>query len=494
MDNHRWRPEVVEARRTGRGSQARQSDTVGYRMLYFAHRVGEEGERPTIIRLAAPLQAVDAAMSRLMRVMTVAGALSLAVTMAIIWLISRNLSASVSRLARSAGRFAEGDLEHRVVRPHTRELEVLAASLNAMAAQLSRQISLLQSQRNEQRAILQSMSNGVIALDPEQRIISMNRAAEQTLHISAAASRGRLIQEALRQPDLNRFVADAIDSAGGLSREFELRAPLRATVQATSEPLKGPGDEPAGILIILNDVTQLRRLEQIRSDFAANVSHELRTPITTIKGYVDTMLEVGVTDSARTMKFLDVIRGNTERLAAIIEDLLALSRLEQHGVRETLAMTEVAAPAVVEAVVRDYRAAADARDITIHTDLPDDLTFLGNRQLVEQALANLVSNAIRYSPGGTPVSITARRRNGRYVEIAVADRGPGIAEEHLPRLFERFYRVDRARSRELGGTGLGLAIVKHIARVHGGAIEVESRLGEGSTFRLVLPTSARPAF
>jgi two-component system phosphate regulon sensor histidine kinase PhoR len=231
----------------------------------------------------------------------------------------------------------------------------------------------------------------------------------------------------------------------------------------------------------------MKRLEAMRSDFAANVSHELRTPITNIKGYVETLLDVGVGDKAQTAKFLGVIQRNTERLANIIEDLLSLSRLEQPGTHASLERTETPVLDVVKSAAAQFDPARVEKHMRFGIEVPSTLNANINGQLIEQALGNLLSNAIKYSPNNTVVTIRAAGRDSDEFEIAVIDQGPGIAREHLPRLFERFYRVDRARSREMGGTGLGLAIVKHIAHVHGGRVEVESEPGKGSTFRIILP-------
>jgi two-component system phosphate regulon sensor histidine kinase PhoR len=243
------------------------------------------------------------------------------------------------------------------------------------------------------------------------------------------------------------------------------------------------------LLVLMTDVTELRRLETIRSDFAANVSHELRTPITSIKGYVETMLDVGVRDEAQTRRFLEIIGRSVARLASIVEDLLALARLEQPGTRSTLEKQSAALKRVIESAVAEFEDDARAKNMTLVTRVPGDLRMLANVQLIEQALGNLISNAVKYSPPGTSVTITADVNANGDVVISVSDQGPGIPSEHLTRIFERFYRVDRARSREMGGTGLGLSIVKHIARVHGGSATVESEVGHGSTFRLTIPAT-----
>jgi len=369
------------------------------------------------------------------------------------------------------------------------EFGPIAAALDRLVRQVGPQLSHLQNLSTEQQAILESMGSGLIAIDPDQRILSLNRAASLLLGIDAGRVRGRLVQEVTRQPGLNQFISEGISADGAIDAEFQMEHPERGRllVQAVSEPLRDPGGRPAGLLIVLTDITTLRRLETLRADFAANVSHELRTPITNIKGYAETLLQVGFDDQEQATRFLEIIRRNAHRLATIIEDLLALTRLEQPGVRETLERTVLSANRLADAVVTHLAPTAEAKEIQLRNEVPESLKLFVMPTLIEQAVANLVSNAITYSPAGTTVRITARRPSAGWIELAIVDQGPGIPAHHLARIFERFYRVDKARSREQGGTGLGLAIVKHIALVHGGKVEVASRVGVGSTFRLLLP-------
>jgi two-component system phosphate regulon sensor histidine kinase PhoR len=265
-------------------------------------------------------------------------------------------------------------------------------------------------------------------------------------------------------------------------------------IRVTNRLLDDSAGRPVGLILVLTDLTHLRRLESVRTDFASNVSHELRTPITNIKGYVETLLEPGgSTDPEQTERFLRVISKNADRLDSIVEDMLMLAQLERPDARESLAVDHTRVAPIIDSVVSALGPEAEAKRITLEQEGSGDLCAMVNHPLVEQALTNLVANAIRYSPQGTKVIIRASRSNGvltgDHVEIEVRDQGPGIAEEHLNRIFERFYRVDKARSRERGGTGLGLAIVKHIMNLHGGRVEVDSHLGKGSVFRLVLPAS-----
>jgi two-component system phosphate regulon sensor histidine kinase PhoR len=487
MEDHRHRPEVAAAFTTGSGAETRFSRTVGADMMYYARRVDRAGGPPVVVRAAMPLTEVDADLTDFLGTMGLAGALGLVLILAVVFLVSRQVSRPVRDLADGAARFASGDLSHRIQPPPVRELAVLSTALNRMAGELQTRILQLQTQGSEQQAILESMSNGVIALDPEQRVVEINRAAAQLLDVDAAASRGRLIQEVARQPELHQFVDRALSDPSGESGELNLHGETPRTVLAESATLTEPDGMPAGVLVVLNDVTQLRKLESMRSDFAANVSHELRTPITSIKGYVETLLEVGVDDGEQTDRFLRVIKTNSDRLAAIVEDVMALTKLEEPEFRETLERERVPLASVAEAVIGQLRPAAAAKRIELRHDIGPDVSAVIHAQMVEQALGNLVSNAIAYSPEGTAVTVSAAPGDGGRVELRVTDEGQGIDEEHLGRLFERFYRADKARSRALGGTGLGLAIVKHVAQVHGGDVGVTSQVGRGSTFRILLP-------
>ena len=337
----------------------------------------------------------------------------------------------------------------------------------------------------ETERVLRATPIAVIALDHLQRVISANPAAERLLGLDERAARGRLLQDSVRLPPLNRLIANALAKDGRASTELHLDLDPPLEVQASCEPLHTDA-QPPGLVVSLVDVTRMRRLESMRSEFAANVSHELRTPITNIKGYVETLLQVGVDDPTRMQRFLEIIHRNTVRLSGIVEDILTLAFLEEPEARQTIARAPVPADEIVAQVVEDLETAAAVKSIAIEVRGLRDAWVLANRSLAEQALANLVSNAIKYTTEGTTVSVEVAE-DGEFVRMAVIDRGPGIAPKHLPRLFERFYRIDKARDRSKGGTGLGLSIVKHIAVIHGGRVDVASQLGSGCTFSLLLP-------
>ncbi len=487
MENHRYgRPEIEAALTEGEGSAIRFSTTLDQTMMYFAQLVETEFDRPVLVRTALPLTRIDEGLRRVTRVGVTVGGCSLLITFIVMFLVSVRFSGQVSRLADGAIRYAHGELDHRVEPPAAAELSALAESLNDMAGQLDDRIKQLQARQNELRAILQSMSNGVIALDHEHRIISVNRVAEHLLGRSAETLHGRLLEEVIREPELHAFVSKALSGEGADSSELRFGEERSMAVQVTGEPLVGADDQQQGLLIILNEVTQLRRLESLRSDFAANVSHELRTPITNIKGYVETLLEVGWGNQEQADRFLNIIRANSDRLSAIVEDVMSLAKFEQPQTVETLERAPVSIKDFLESVAAQFDEAAGYRAILLVVIAEPGLKILLHRQMIEQAVSNLLSNAVRYTTEKTTVTIRGQLVDENLV-ISVEDEGPGIAPEHLPRLFERFYRVDKGRSRELGGTGLGLAIVKHVALLHGGHAEVESDVGRGSVFRIILP-------
>lgn len=389
-------------------------------------------------------------------------------------------------MQRGAERFAAGDFWYSLPVPDTAELGSLAVTLNRMAAQLAAQIAVITQQRNEQEAILASMHEGVLALDTDERVLTVNPAAEALLGVVAAQAKGHTIQEVVRNVALQRLLVTAMHSTEPTTADLVLRGSEERFLQATATALRDAQDRELGVLVVLNDVTQLRRLENIRRDFVANVSHELKTPITSIKGFIETLRDGAMEDAATADRFLAIVARHADRLQAIIEDLLTLSRLDQGSEEYDMPRTETALEEILQAAMLDCAAKAEAQAVCIIPTCAPTLQACVNAPLLEQALANLLDNAITYSKPGSQVWVSAAQEDDTLV-IAVRDAGMGMAREHLDRIFERFYRVDKARSREHGGTGLGLAIVKHIAQVHGGQVTVASAPGQGSTFTLRLP-------
>jgi two-component system phosphate regulon sensor histidine kinase PhoR len=334
------------------------------------------------------------------------------------------------------------------------------------------------------------MVEGVVAVDADERILRLNEAAARFFGVEVLAAQGRRIQEVVRRAELQRFVSRALESRNPVEGDIVLHNERgEVYLQAHGSVLRDSHGQNIGALVVLNDVTRLRRLESIRRDFVANVSHELKTPITAIKGFVETMLDGALDHKEDARRFLDIILRQSERLHAIIEDLLALSRIEQESESGGIPLQEGGVKSVLGAAVQSCEVGAAGKDVDIDLICPEDLRARISAPLLEQAVVNLIDNAVKYSNPGGRVLLQGLQQDD-LVLIRVQDWGVGISREHLPRLFERFYRVDKARSRKQGGTGLGLAIVKHIVQAHGGRVDVSSVPGQGSVFTLRLPLPA----
>lgn len=487
MDNHALREEVGEALAGRPGSSVRYSHTLGVTMLYQAVPVERDGRRLAVLRLAVPLTAIENELRRISWSILTAVVLVALLAAAVSLGLARRISRPLEALRQGVRRFSEGRLDHRLPLASTLEIAQLAEDMNAMAEQLDDRIRTVELQRNELEAVFSGMVEGVLLLGTREEVAELNQAAAALLDTTPERARGRTIAEVIRNAALQDFVARAFAAEGAVEDDLSIQVGGREVhLQVHGVRLEGAAGRPRRLLIVLNDVTRLRRLENVRQDFVANVSHELKTPVTSIKGFVETLRDGALDSPDDARRFLDIIARQSQRLDAIIEDLLCLSRLEQ-GTGETrreLGIYPVAE--VLASAVQTCQHQADARGMTLTLDVETDLKTRLDPPLLEQALVNLISNAVKYSEEGDEILIGAEPVED-YILVSVTDHGKGIEPQHLPRLFERFYRVDRARSRQQGGTGLGLAIVKHIARFHGGHVTVESAPGRGSVFTLHLP-------
>jgi two-component system phosphate regulon sensor histidine kinase PhoR len=491
MDNHANRPEVADALSSGQGKSRRFSNTLQQSVVYTAVAVKRDSQPLGVVRAAIPLSRMEAQIAQMrMQFLAIGGVIAffaLGVTLA----ISRQYSRKIDELKQSAARLAEGQLAHRLAIPDSEELADLAESLNRMAAQLESRLQTVVSQRNQLEAVLSSMLEGVIAVDREERIISVNQAAARWFDIDPEKGRGRSIPEAIRNLAIQQFVTRALKSRSPVVDDIIVYRNGERILNIKSAPLLDVGPEPIGLLIVFSDVTQLRRLEDMRRDFVANVSHEIKTPLTAIKGFVETLHQNAVETPEESERFLGIIAKHVDRLNTIIEDLLLLSRIEDEGERGDIKREKTRLHVIFQNAVQICRQRADEKRIRIELAGDEGLTALVDPVLLEQAVVNLLDNAVKYSDPENKVRILARIFE-QEIQIQVQDHGIGIEKKHLPRLFERFYRVDKARSRAQGGTGLGLAIVKHIAQAHGGQVSVESNLGEGSLFTIHLPRDLEP--
>jgi len=488
MENHAGRPEIVQALSGKTGVAMRYSTTLQQTMLYVALPLQSEQTTIGVIRASFSASALEATVGGAIRNLA-GGSLAVALCAGLAaWLVSRRISRPLALLQQGAQRFADGDLSHPLPEQGSAEICDLAAAMNGMAAQLDERLRTVLRQRNEQNAILASMVEGVIAFDTEERLLRLNRAAAQLLEIDFKGAAGRALSEVTRKTDVQKFVRRALGENEPIEAELTLLHHGREfTLQGHGSPLRDARGNGIGALIVLHDVTRLRKLETMRRDFVANVSHELKTPITAIKGAIETLRDGAAQDPEHSARFLDIATRQADRLGSIIEDLLSLSRLERDAETEEIRLEKQPLKPVLEDAVQDCSAAAAERQVQLKLSCSQLITARLNAGMLEQAISNLLDNAIKYSPEKSTVSIEAWQEDDQ-VRIKVQDRGCGIAAEHLPRLFERFYRVDAARSRSLGGTGLGLAIVKHIVQSHGGKVSAHSTPGQGSAFIITLPT------
>ena len=492
LENHGSRPEIREALAGRIGTAIRFSSTLEENLLYVAVPYAYGNEKGAV-RFAVSVASLGKALSGLRRDMALGALAALGLVVLVSALLARRLAVPLRELRQGAARFASGEFAQPLPIPAFDEFAVVAEEMNRMATQLDERIRGEVRQRQELEAVLSSMVEGVLAFDREANLISLNGAAARLLGVVAEQVRGRSIQEAVRNPELQEFVALTLSQAMIQEREIAFFDDAgERFIQAHGTGLTDATGNRIGALVVLNDVTNIRRLERMRRDFVANASHEIRTPVTSLKGFIETLQDGAIDDPEAARRFLAIMKKNADRLHAIIEDLLNLSRIEREAERGEVPLEQASLRGIVEEALEASDGPIQAKQIRVELDCPRDLQVRANPSLLVQAIVNLVDNAAKYSEAGSAVAIVCRETE-RGVAVAVRDSGPGIPREHLPRLFERFYRVDKGRSRSLGGTGLGLAIVKHIVQAHRGEITVESDPGKGSTFTILLPKATSPA-
>ena len=479
ITNHGARPEVLAAHRTGRGVAQRQSVTVRRDLTYAATALDGPGGQ-WVLRVAVSSALEEVARAAVWRLLAVGGALGLLVAAGMSWLAVALAARPLRRLTDTA-RAMVHDLSVRTRVDLDDDVGSLAAALDELADNLASTLGKLERERDRLGAILESMAEGVLVTDARGQVVLANRALREMFLLGGEVE-GREPIEVVRNADLHELFAEAASSAEPTTRELSIEGVRPRRVMARVAPVEQPG---AGAVAVLSDVTELRRLETVRRDFVANVSHELRTPVAAIRGAAETLLLGGAQRAETAFEFATMIDRHAERLHRLVEDLLELSRIEARELRIDLAPVDLRVEA--ERARELLSLAAQARGTEVRVGVEGEaLEVLADRSALEHVLTNLLENAIKYSPEGAVVTVRAERR-GATVRTLVEDDGPGIEARHLPRLFERFYRVDAGRSRQVGGTGLGLAIVKHLAEAMGGSVGVESTVGRGSRFWIDLP-------
>lgn len=497
IDNHLARPEVAQALASGRGMDIRASQTTGERTYYVARLLSEPARMQPgvpVIRLGLPLTSIDERVRHIQQdLLTAFGAAFLLAMVLSLW-VSRNLTKPLSEMAAAARQLAAGTPGIRLTVSSSDEVGLLARTLNQMTDQLETKIKEVSDDRAQLLAMLIAMVEGVMVLDYRGTVVQVNPALERMFALELTESRGRHYAELIRHEGLTALVSAVLQTRSGQGGEITL-SPSGSCLRVEASIAGGNREQEACAVFVFHDITELRRLEKIRKDFVANVSHELRTPLTSIKGYVEALLDGGKDDPSTAAAFLEIIMRQSNRLNLILDDLLQLSQIESGQVLFRREPVELRA--LLERTVAVIKPLADKKHHTIELSLPDEYVVVeGDEERLVQVFINLLENAVKYTPDQGRISMAIRQATQSrtasprpMIEIVVADSGIGIPEADRPRVFERFYRVDKARSRELGGTGLGLAIVKHIVEAHSGHVWVEGNAPRGSRFVVHLPVA-----
>jgi two-component system phosphate regulon sensor histidine kinase PhoR len=484
MENHRARPEVGDALSGHAGSAIRRSATLDVDFLYYAAPVSLPGGSRAVLRLAIPLQQVAASIAAVRLLILRASGFAALLALALAYVIARNVTGRVRRIETYATELVNADYSGTLSVEADDELGSVARSLRAMADDFRQMLARIAQESGRREAILSGMVEGVLAVDRNLRITFFNQAFARAVHARTQSPEGLSVLQVVRDPELRKLLSQTIASQ---TPARERLAPLNADghiFEVLAAPLTEQGS--TGAIATFHDITEIERLERVRKDFVANISHELRTPLAAIHGYAETLLDGALEDAANNRKFLEIIAAHTMRLTNLASDLLMLSEIEAERIPipgERLSAIELA-QSVLEMVE------PQARERHVHTSLGDteDLYVMGQKARLERALANVLLNGINYNHAGGEVRIDIRRV-GDSVQISVTDDGIGISPLEMPRIFERFYRVDKARSRQTGGTGLGLSIVRNTVERAGGSVNVVSQLGKGSVFTLNLPAA-----
>jgi two-component system phosphate regulon sensor histidine kinase PhoR len=481
MENHGARPEIVEARDHGLGKSRRHSDTVNIDMLYVAAPVVHPAV--AFVRVALPLSGIRQQLRSVLTATLTALGVALAAAVVTGWMFSSRVGRRVRAIAEVANRYRAGDLSAARLDYGDDELGIVARALDNAVQVVGRQLAEQARDRSRMEAILSGMIEGVIVVDPQGRLQLANAAAMRMLKLDDLPV-GRHYVESIRHPAIAELVAAAL--AGRTPEGLQMSPPRDATRTIMARAAPAAGGSEHGAVLVLHDITELRRADQIRRDFVANVSHELRTPLTAIRGYVEALAE-GDTSVEESRRFLDIITRHTERMERLVKDLLRLARLDAG--QEAVELVSCDARNLIVSVVTELSSTLDQRDQRVEIMIaPDSETLYGDPTKLHDVLRNLIANANTYSPEHTTIRVETARNGASFV-LSVADQGPGIPEEDLSRVFERFYRVDKSRARDPGGTGLGLAIVKHLIELHRGTVAAENRPKGGTRVTVTLPES-----
>jgi len=485
MESHLYRPEIKMALARGTGIDTRYSSTHKIDMLYVALPLKDNKDIIGTVRLALPLESVQKTLSEIRKTILIGLFFAIVLAFVLGSIVAANTIRPINRMIQVSRRFSKGEFDRRIIQSPKDEIGELADTLNKMTQDIEEKIKEIESQNQKLTAIFNSMIEGVIVVDKDSHIISINPTIEKIFNVLKKDVQERPFLEAIRNNDISDVIRSVLKKGESECTELVLMYPVRKIFEVSAAPIFD-NNSVAGCLVAIHDITEIRRLETIRSDFVANVSHELKTPLTSIKGFIETLLEGAIDDKENSRNFLMIIQEHAERLNNLVNDLLSLSYLESKEI--TLDTKNVSLRKLVEGIVLGFKAQLKKKNIEIKNELPANLSVKADENRIEQVFTNLIDNAIKFNKDKGTIKIYNQDADGK-IKIIVMDSGIGIPEKDIPRIFERFYRVDKARSRELGGTGLGLSIVKHIVELHRGTVGVESTEDFGSKFWITLPKS-----
>ena len=483
MENHVDWPEIKTALSGLIGDEIHYSRTLRIDMMYVALPIKDKEEAIGVLRLALPLSDLKEMLAAIRKAIFFSLLFALGLAFVLGSILTKTIIKPINKMIYVSHKFSQGDFSHKIFIDSKDELGELAATLNKMAQNMEDKISEIEVKNQHLVAILESMVEGIIVVDKASRIVSVNPTVENIFNISKKNLEGKIFLEAIRNNDILNIINVVLKKGKFTSCELTLMWPVQKIFQINASPIFEKGIV-SGCLLVIHNMTEIRRLETMRRDFVANVSHELKTPLTSIKGFTETLLEGALDDKENNIHFLKIIQSHTERLNKLVDDLLSLSHLESKEIQLKKQASNLKEQA--EQVIINFKSQLEKKAMGIKNELPQGVVINADRDRIEEVFTNLLDNAIKFSKDKGIIKIYGQEENGK-IKIIIEDSGIGIPEKDIPRIFERFYRVDKARSRELGGTGLGLSIVKHIVELHGGNVGVESVEGFSSKFWFTLP-------
>ncbi|MGB5444003.1 MAG: ATP-binding protein, partial [Psychromonas sp.] len=487
MDNHSDRQEIIEARQQDVATATRFSHTVEQQMIYLALTVTNDQKAIGFVRVALPLTTIDKKLTQLRTAVLLSALIAALVALILGYYFVKRFSTPLIKLTEVADAISKGDYRKRIITRKKDEMGLLAEAFNRMTQSYQKRLSEIETERNRLAMIFTGMVEGVIYVDEQQQIIHINQAAAHMLNMSTITCLKQALAEQIKITEITSAVQAAIAQQGVVKTQMQRQVNNKETevIDIYAASLNNDQDESIGAVVVLNDISELAYLERVRRDFVANASHELKTPITVIRGLSETILDDPQMPAEIRNRFITNINTQSIRLTSLVTDLMSISRLEAN--QNTPVFAAVDLNRSIKQAIKNAGSCADDKSISISKQLPDDKAIIsGDQQEINQLIDNLLSNAIRYTPVQGNINISLVKQNGEAI-MTVKDTGIGISLKHQKRIFERFYRVDKARTRELGGTGLGLSIVKNIAEKHHGQVTVNSTEGHGSTFTVSLP-------